>query len=332
MWYYGVHFQLKTMPQKTFASLFSCTGCVDQLAESNGYLHKFAVEYDSEMANLFHRNYKDVPLFVQDVINFSPPACTIDWLHASPPCVLDSGARMKEITADELAAQSSQMGAVFKIVRDTRAKFISIENVAKFFNSKAFREFHACMLSDGYKYHSSAVNSKNLGIGQERVRSFCFYYRDIADTPTLTYGVKKLASWFEAFNLAELEEVSYSHIKPVQKVVDTLVHNELLAESPYLIERVAYRNNAPQYRGQSQNMWTIKSAIADDYRKGKGRSKYLLIVDTDLKGYNVHHDQLKLLQGFSKDFYLGDNPRIAVRAIGNACPPQMLHQAIKNIR
>lgn len=320
------------MSQKTFASLFSCAGCVDQLAEKSGYLHSFAVEYDAEMANLFHHNYKNVPLFVQDIVTFDAPDCSIDWLHASPPCVFDSGARLKKVTEQDLKKQKDQMSAVFNIIKKTEAKFVSIENVAKFYTSEAFAYFQFLMILEGYHYHMTEISSKHLRVGQDRKRTFCLYYKDETDIPDLNVEFEPFDNWFEAFDLEKLEEAQYFHIKPIQRLVDHLEETGLIKFAPYIIERTGYKNNAPQFRDRLQNMWTIKSAIADDYKGGKGRSKYLLVVDKNLKGYNVHHDQLKLLQGFSRVFDLGDNSRVAVRAAGNGCPPQMLQRAIKQIR
>lgn len=320
------------MSQKTYASLFSCAGCVDQLPMTNGYRHVFAVEYDPEMANLFHHNYPDVPLFVQDVVTFKPPSASpLDWLHASPPCTLDSGARLKSVTDDELLQQKRQSLSVVRIAAKTRARFVSIENVSSYYQSRAFADMDREMNMIGYRGQMISVKGGEAKIGQDRSRTFCLFFKSSNHIPDVVCESAEYSNWSKAFNLDKMGAVDYEHIKPVKRLVTSLRGTPDIAY-PVIIERIGYKGDKPQFRTSSGNMWTIKSAIADDYKQGNGRSKYLLVVDENGVGYNVHHDQLKLLQGFRPDFYLSENCRIAVRAIGNACPPQMLAKAIREIK
>lgn len=299
---------------------------------ANGYKHVFAVEYDSEMANLFHHNYPDTPLFVQDVVTFAPPSNTpLDWLHASPPCTLDSGARVKGVTDDELLQQKRQSLSVVRIAAKTGARFVSIENVNAYYRSEAFADMDRGMNMIGYRGQIITVKGSEAKIGQDRSRTFCLYFKVSYHIPELIYQSAEYFNWSEAFDLNEMAAVAYEHIKPIKRLIVALRETPDI-NYPVMIERISYRNGKPQFRTREENMWTIKSAIADDYKQGNGRSKYLLVLDEDGAGYNVHHDQLKLLQGFHPDFYLGENCRVAVRAIGNACPPQMLAKAIQEIK
>lgn len=310
-----------------FASLFSCAGCVDQLPVANGYSIELAVEYDNEMADLYAKNHGEGHLYRGDIL--SVPLSTIpklDWLHASPPCVLDSDAKQTSATLEDRHKQKLTLRKTLEIAQQSGSGFISIENVPGFYRTDAFAELVKCLSQDGYQHW--VVTSFVKGIGQKRKRTFAFFLKDGDPRflPKLSAKTPEHRGWGDIIDINKLEKTEYTHLKHQPALIKRLLKEGL--DEPVIMER-GKMSGFPRYRKSSEELWTILSFLADDGKKAQGRSKYLLVVTPDGGARNMHHDQLKLLQGFSSNFDLGSNPRIAVRAIGNACSPDHLQQTIE---
>lgn len=310
---------------KTFASLFSCGGCADQLPAANGYRQVYALEYDSEMAEVFKLNH-DCPIIIEDILTTEIPDLQVDWLHASPPCTIFSGARGCGVLLSEFEHAIKLSMKVHEFAIKMKAPFVSIENVTGYYNSTAFLEMQKRFLADGYFLQIHTVKAEDIGLPQTRIRAFALFYKTPEDLPIIQDPLEvNYSGWAEAINLSKLPETIIkpgSLVTPL-KALDLILQDQL----PAIVPVVNYRRNMKAH-GKNDSIETIKAAIADDGKGKNGRSRYMVVKMTDGSYRNMIADQLKILQGFSQQYKLPTNPRVAVRAIGNACPPQMLAEAL----
>lgn len=316
-------------PQLKFGSLFSCAGCIDQLPKALGYKLSLAVEHNPESAELYAQNYGGKHLHIQSVLDPFPIPENLDWLHASPPCTLDSPARRSKPTEEEREHQNKIVMSVYNTTLVSRAKFISMENVTSFYETWAFKRLNLKMAELGYRQFYTIQRGCN---GQDRRRGFMFWWKEEKDIPDLSMLPEIVnASWLEQINIRALEkDITWRMSARISREVRRALEDPK-AVFPVLMERGKFSDRA-MYRSADQKSFTIVSSLADDGKSGRGRSKYLMVVSKTGKVYNMHHDQLKKLQGFDKNFDLGDNPRIAVSAIGNACPPELMIKAIRGMQ
>lgn len=313
---------------KTFASLFSGVGCLDQLPKELGYDLVYANEYDPEIADLYRLNHGD-HIVVEDFLTISIPDVQLDWLHISPPCVTDSGARNKKTVANqERLNQGLHVKKIVIFVEATKAKFVTMENVPAYYKNAAFATLREKMAGLGYQFRLEGFNAKDAGLGQDRKRTIACWYKSTSDVPKLKKSYKHpVARWASLVDWRSLPPCV--HTAATFKVFDNIRSAQHLF--PILVERIGYRGGAPNYRSVDQPAWTIKASIADDGGTGNGRSKFLTVITKDGLPFNLTTKELAKLQGFAAEFKFSGIPRVDVRAIGNGCPPQLMGLAIEKV-
>lgn len=310
---------------KTFASLFSCAGCVDQLPAANGYTQIYANEYDDHMADIYEMNYTHT-VDRRDFLDIEIPDIKLNWLHASPPCTIHSGARNKEVSKIEEEKHRQMTLKVHKFAMLTAADFVSIENVKQYYKSEMFYELSERMIADGYLCRIVSVSASEVGLPQSRVRGFALFYRELSAIPVLTNTLtRSIAPWEELIDISVLPVVEP---KPASYPFIRSLVSEIPADQFPVWSAVVNYTKKYKPKPAGANVETIKAMIADDGKSKNGRSRYILIFEGNGTIRTMVAEELKKIQGFHPDFYLPENQNMAVRAIGNACPPQMLAKAI----
>lgn len=313
-----------------FGSLFTGAGCIDQLPIANKYVHTYANEYSQELADVFSANYNH-PIVVKDIFDTVFPDIQLDWLHASPPCVLHSGARQKKPTLSQIETDIALSHRVYEFAMATKAKFVSIENVPAYYKSQSFFQFHESMSAQKYLCSISKQQASLCGLAQSRSRGFALYFKATQDIPVLvnTLDLNQLG-WADAINVNSLPKLvckDGAYPKPLAMIEACYTKN---AKYPIAMPCVTF-SNQDRARSGIDVLATIKAAVCDDYKSKKGRKNFMIVKAGDDDYRTMTADAIKVVQGFHKDFKIPENNRVAMRAIGNACPPQMLASAINQL-
>ncbi len=149
-----------------FGTLFSGGGVVDCGLIATGLTPVFAVERDPRIAEVYRQNHGDHVL-VGSVDAFDYSGYHIDLLWCSPPCQSFSNARSKSLP-DHKDKDAGYM--VLDVVKQTNPKFVFLENVPAYRNSKVFQDIVNFLVECGYFVNSEVINCTDYGVPQNRKR------------------------------------------------------------------------------------------------------------------------------------------------------------------
>jgi DNA (cytosine-5)-methyltransferase 1 len=162
------------MTNKTFASLFTGGGLADIGAQAAEFTSAWGIEIDPRIAAVATLN--GVACRVMDVLKARPIDFeTVDWLHASPPCVrasvANTSAKLNAEGTKETRLDVELAEKVAHFIRTLKPQYVSIENVRGYLNFKGcMKAIKSAFQYEGYGVVEQVINSADFGVPQSRVR------------------------------------------------------------------------------------------------------------------------------------------------------------------
>jgi len=149
------------------AELFAGGGGVGLGMQQAGHTVTWAVEHDATIAASYRANLGK-HLMVDDVCNVDYAALPrVDWLHASPVCVSYSVANANR---GETALDQTTAAATVRAIEAQTPDYVTLENVAGYERSDAYRLIVQTFDRLGYVWHAAVLNAADYGVPQTRRR------------------------------------------------------------------------------------------------------------------------------------------------------------------
>lgn len=302
----------------TVATLFAGCGGATLGAIAAGYRPIWAVEYDSEISQLYRKNIgycltNDVNLVNYDELERP------NLLLVSPPCCNFSGNNTggKESDGDRVLARS-----ILRAIRQLDPDHIVIENVAAYRNSASFGYLH-CYLKNFF--HHDPLNTKVLcatrfGVPQTRKRYITRFSNRPFSPVVPTWQKSDPCGWRDGGIVGDLVATRLTAAQEIslQK-----------AGNPHtcLIQRLGYRGT-PKLWLPGVPIGTISAHGCDD---GKGHSRESLTLLLDNVPYKVSTELAASLSGLPENYEWSGNKRVDMRAIGNIFHPPVAEAVVQTL-
>lgn len=291
-----------------FNSLFTCAGGADEGARQAGLSHGSGVELKPELAQLAEQNGFAVQVEDVRTADFSGFAQQA-WLHASTPCTNASLAstQNKETQLDaELAA------ATVRCIRETSQTWFSLENVYPYRNFKAFGAILDALGELGYSTIFDKLEAQYFGVPQTRTRLFLVASK--VSSPKLPTKEASVAGWGKALGELPLgEPLAVAAYK--QRIIDRW--GASTSDLVWLPSANAKTAKLHDYSSPAPTVTLPKSfGSGGVYRRSTGEH------------WQVTVEQAAALQTFPKNYCWGSNRTVALTAIGNAVPPELMRRVI----
>lgn len=176
------------------ATFFSGTGTVD-FALRNIVRHEFAVEYDAKIAAVYRANNGD-NIYVDDVrnVNIDKHKGKVEYFHASPVCKSYSNAN-NDMGEKELDIETAE--ATAEAINTLQPKVVTVENVARYKNSRAMQIIEEALKKNGYAYDKGVYRASDFGGATIRERMFLRAVKDGA-LPKIDTSEYTPMSWYDA--------------------------------------------------------------------------------------------------------------------------------------
>lgn len=340
---------------KTFASLFSGGGGADIGAILAGLKSIWAVELDSQVAEIYGTNIKHRPID-KSIAQVDPKQLERpDVLWASPPCQAYSIARDKNLPCRDDADIGLAIISFLKILQPPT--FI-LENVEGYRKSKVFFAIVDALYRLNYWVNWEVLNAADFGVPQTRRRlilravkngfvpalpqpqKWCSWYNAIADLIPKLQSVE-LAAWqlkrLQPDKLRDSFLIDSKNADPngrptvrLKKEPSFTICAAIAKGLPkaVLIERHGARNGSLNLRFACEPAWTIRASIASD---GKGSDRKTFInACVESQVFNLNIRALARLQTFPDWYTFPESTALAGQIIGNAVPPLMAKTLILN--
>jgi DNA (cytosine-5)-methyltransferase 1 len=318
----------------TCGSIFSGIGGWEYGAKQVGLKPIFAFEFHQKYADAYKKSHGD-HVTVGDVRQTKSqlgPA-SVDVLFSSPPCQNYSVAKANK--DDERPDSSKDVGFVtIEIARKTNAKAILVENVVAYMESPVLNSIIADLGKD-YHTHVGIVNAHEFGCPTSRKRMIATFVRkDLFNSPFVPKPInakKDSKSWLEAVKdlLPSLEK---GGIAPWQKErldrwgISTLNFPLQISGNNASTGTFAQGKNVKVFRQANEPSFTIVKSW-----RAMNMTRILFKDGTCLKA-NPHC--FARWQSFPDEIFanLPDDPQTATEMIGNAVPPQLCVNILKQLK
>ena len=236
-----------------------------------------------------------------------------DCLVASPSCQGHSKARGTDKPRHD--ASRATAWAVIDCAEIRRPKRIVVENVVDFMKWELYSQWKSSLEALGYAVSTNVINAKNFGVAQDRERVIIVAAHKERSAPKVISPM--------------LPEI------PAIEVID-FTKGKWFPTSKY-VEATQVRIADGRSRG-----W--KRFVAPFYGSGSGkmsRSLYRpigtittldrwLVVDGDL-GRVLTVDEVREFMSFPKGYYLAGTRRDQIMQLGNAIPPLMAAEVLRQV-
>jgi DNA (cytosine-5)-methyltransferase 1 len=328
--------------QKTVLSLFCGGGGKTQGAIDAGYLPIGAIDYWEPATKAYWQNISTSNVFTKNILDLHPRTFgKPDLIMASPPCPSYSQAKIgaKESHLDILLSLK-----VAEHVGYLEPAAVVIENVPAYGRSKACWMLCANLALTGYTVEMSVVNAADLGCPQTRKRLIIRAVRpEKAALKPIVFTHNKNGG-----NGLLLWNGWYAAIKDlIPELPDSILTDRqqaaVLAAGGHqqLIQRIGYYGDKPKSWDGIEPTGTIRASLGED-GKGNKRAHYMDCwagrkrsdsknkVGIDAK--SITPKALQRLQGLPDSWVLPDDPRLAVRIIGNSVVPIVAQAACESIQ
>ncbi|EKN5927785.1 DNA cytosine methyltransferase [Yersinia enterocolitica] len=238
-----------------------------------------------------------------------------DLIMASPCCQGHSKARGKKSGNPQHDASRSTAWAVVSVAEFHNPQFIIVENVPEFLRWQLYPAWEAAMQSLGYSLAPHIVNCADLGVPQNRVRTFIICTRS---RNPLNLNLPKLphipATSFIDFNIGRWQEID----KP-GRALATLerVYNGRLAFGQRFL--ISYYGNTKIGRSLDRPIGTITTR------------DHWAIIDGD-KMRMINADENMAAMSFPAHYIKPRTHKLTVHMAGNAVPPVAMKEIILALR
>lgn len=343
-------------------SLFACAGIAEYYLKDTDVEIVVANELLEERCNIYKHFYPtcniiqgDVNLKIKEIIEDSIKN-HVNFIIATPPCQTFSNAGKKQV--DE---RTPLFLSVIHIIHKIRPKYILIENVPSFPNSKYKKNNEETVmekinkeLSNQYVVSSSILDTKDFNTPQSRKRSIILCSRKDVVEWTFPKCIKPIQTVRDAIgHLPSLESGESSEIHKWHRV-KKLNENHILWMSYTPTGKTAF-DNIKHYP-------KIKDKKTNQYRRIKGYKTTYKRIEWDKPAptitmsngcissqNNVHpgnkidkeqYDnarvlsiyELMLLTGLNDDWIPNtENETLIRHIIGEAVPPKLIYHLVKNL-
>lgn len=189
-----------------FGSMFSGTGTVD-FALRNMVNHRFAIEYDRQIAGAFKSNNGD-EIFIGDVRDAVKQGYLddkdVEYFHASPVCKNFSS---QKHDSGEQPIDISTAQAVADAIDSLGPKIFTLENVKGYRNSRAVNIVKDALTRNGYVFDEHVYRASDYGGSTIRERYFIRAVKDVSEMPPMPEKVQGM-SWYDTVSdlIPELPE------------------------------------------------------------------------------------------------------------------------------
>lgn len=313
------------MQSLTVGTICSGGGFADIGFQQVGSKIIWGIEYDRAIADLYklnlgHDPYQD--LLMADPRKYERP----DILHASPSCPSFSGAKTNGIETELDIALSAK---VCEFIKYLKPKWVTIENVPKYRNSRSCEQIICTLVKLGYRWTCTVVDAADYGTPQNRLRVILIASRTELSLLSLRQTHAEMPQnilFGRQQKWASIEQALEDLIPtlPESKLTVTQVNTISKLKPPprkFLIQRIGHRDQKPQLRCASEPAWTIKASIGDDYHGGNRNKVIDYVCPSGVFSLNAR--ALARLQSIPDSYQLpaevGANK--LYRAIGNGVPP-----------
>jgi site-specific DNA-cytosine methylase len=318
------------MKEFTYVTLFGGAGIGTSRLKELGGRCLANVEKDPEQFDVWAKN--------------NPPGCfdkatcilttlvpthlkDVDVLQASPPCINFSSAKSISLITDE--DRFLDLALTDRVVSWTKTlmpKLLIVENVPAYFKGVAFEGLKKSIKSLGYLWDALEFR-EGTDYGLPIIRKRGFYIARLESAPVLRSSSYQTTpcSWLSLIK----------HDVEIEKKPPTKWQQELLKEIDkeesrvFILQRLGMSKKNNRVYWENKTLPAIKASLADDGNKGRGRSSIWTYFDLlTNQTYNLKPRAFANLMGIPRDFQISDNPRIALRSIGNGIIPAIINDLV----
>jgi DNA (cytosine-5)-methyltransferase 1 len=327
---------------KTAIDLFSGGGGASTGLHQAGFNVVAAIEFDEKIAECHHNNFPKSETIIGSVVDVSfRRFAGIDHIHGSPPCQSFSIAASREAKDKRIANGEQEL--IFEWVRaiaEIRPATASLENVPPTINSKSFQKACQKLYQLGYWLNYGVYNAADFGVPQSRKRLILRAIADnklgclpIDEASQSLFGEKhwwgmvptkqKWVGWYDS--ISDIIQ-DFPDTEPANWQINRLPKELKSSEAKaFLIPRAGARTSDPtlSIRQKHEPAPTIRSLA-----NARSRQLDALLENGCFKAITPRG--LARFQSFPDDFVLPKNQGLANKIIGNAVPPLLLKELIKN--
>jgi DNA (cytosine-5)-methyltransferase 1 len=324
----------------TFATFFCGAGGACVGLEQAGFNVIWGNEYSAPIADIWQANHPQATLDRRDFFDISIkeiPHTDGHWY--SFPCPEFSGAKINRTggTANE-DTSFAEKGA--EIIKTKNPRWVVIENVPGYAQSKSFLKLLEAFADCGYSVHWAVLDAADYGVPQNRKRLILVASLDgIASLPSPTHSSNQFdqmplfgdqllpwLSWHES--IADLLPTRPLTTISAPQFAQLKKKNLLVSRIPLLVQLTGYgKKRGPAIKLKHEPMFTITASMSHDHTLNKNghpsaRSP-ATIIDVPFRILRVDNRCLARWQGFPDPYQWGEIESIKGKAIGNAVPVQL---------
>lgn len=295
-------------------------GGVEAALREFGIEPLFGIEYDADIAGVARAN--GIPARVADARAVDPETLpSVDWLHASPPCVRASSGSggAWETEEDTVLAR-----AVMDYLVRHKPRWFSLENVTAYAEFQAFANLLALLHREGYAFRWWSVDAADFGVPQNRRRLLLLARLGglqpkaplQTHTDQLTPILEKRqphVGWYETVRdlLPEMPRAEFANWQ-----FDVLAERGWLAEdgrvrAPYIFVINGSNTTSRTVRAFDKPIFTLRAGRLDIHRAWLGPDMVVRLTPR----------ALARLQSLPESFVLPEDCGLANKVIGNSVPP-----------
>jgi DNA (cytosine-5)-methyltransferase 1 len=301
----------------TYASIFTGAALADLGAIAAGFTPIWGIERDPEIGAVASQiNHSPYGIIYGDATHIDPHTLPpVDHLHASPPCQDFSGAK-----ADK-TKRTNANGAIatwlIAAIRAIAPRTLTIENVPAYAQSGECQRITDALWDCGYWVQQSVVDAANFGVPQHRRRLIIR-----ATHGGLCRPLPSPVVWQGWESAIEDLDLPPTNLTGWQK--RAIAAQGVDPSGTFLIERSGARRGsdgepANQILPPDQPCFTIRAM------SGKVRaSVWQCTAVIDGIPHRCTPRAIARLMSVPDDFQLPDDPKLAIRVLGNGVPPRMM--------
>lgn len=335
-------------PKLTAIDLFSGAGGLSQGLTQAGFEVRAAVEFDPVAASSYGMNHTKTTVLVDDIRNVTGPqllsAARLDrnelaLLTGCPPCQGFSTLQTRRLHANDRDPRNELIFEILRLTRSTRPLALIVENVPGLKDNKRFQLFTEGLVKAGYSFAHSVLNAADYGVPQRRKRLVLIAIRGATIPPQWAPELKRIRTVRDAiFGL------------PKAGASGDLLHDFPEQRSSRIMDRIAATPKDGGSRKDVPNEMACNCHIkSDGYHDVYGRMSWDSESPTitsgctnPSKGRFLHPvedraitlREAALLQSFPADYQFDTSrgKEHAALQIGNAFPPNLIHEIAKALR
>lgn len=336
------------MSKPKIVSVFSGVGGIDLGFEQAGFETVFATDIWEVSCKSLKQNYPHAEVVCDSIenIDFKSIKSTykdIAGLVGGPPCPPFSKSRFYRKEKSRGMGDEDGFMTVsnyFRAVEELQPKFFLFENVHGFVfkpHKDALEFIESECLRLGYKISYEVVNAANYGVPQTRQRFICVGIKNNMTEfkfPEKTHDEKGLKDkWVSAGDV--LSDIDFD-LEEDSKMQAGSKHKDLLKLIPpgenylYFTEERNYPEPIFKWRSRywsfllklspNRPSWTIQASHSNNMGPFHWKNRFLRIME------------IKRLQSFPDNYYIGGSFKDQWRQIGNAVPPLLAEVLAKQIK